>query len=115
MMRTFMSRSRKKNPISGWTTARSEKKDKRILNRSLRRHVNVAMKQEDREESVLPIPDEIMDKWSMSKDGKGWRDKVERPNCKNCKDKIVCLVDEDYKWGCSLWYRWHHYEKIMRK
>jgi hypothetical protein len=68
-----MSRSRKKNPIVGVTTAKSEKLDKRILNRILRHKVKNSMKTKDLselEEFLEPKKDEIMNVWKMQKDGK---------------------------------------------
>lgn len=72
-----MSRSRKKIPITGTTTAKSEKKDKRIINRILRHKVKATFKTKDLqelEEFLEPKKDEIMDVWNMSKDGKiNWK------------------------------------------
>ena len=48
-----MSRSRKKHPFCGMTTATSEKYDKRLANRSLRRRVRVVLSA-DIEADVLP-------------------------------------------------------------
>jgi len=72
-----MGKSYKKVPISGFTTARSEKEDKRILNRILRHKVKASLKSKDIEELEMflePKKDEVMDKWSMSKDGKKYYD-----------------------------------------
>ncbi len=52
-----MSRSRKKIAITGWTTARSEKKDKRIINRSLRRQTRRIL-EGDAEDAIFPIQDD---------------------------------------------------------
>ena len=68
-----MSRSRRKTPIVSWTTAKSEKEDKRIINRILRHKVKQTLKTKDideLEEYIEPKKDEIMDVWNMSKDGK---------------------------------------------
>ena len=69
-----MSRSRKQTPISGITTAKSEKDDKRILHGKLRARLRVAIKKMLSEESsegyVVPKYDEVHNKWSMAKDGK---------------------------------------------
>lgn len=68
-----MSRSRRKTPIIGWTTAPSEKEDKRLANRRLRRIVrNILRTQEDPD--VLPDLREVSDPWDMNKDGKQWID-----------------------------------------
>lgn len=64
-----MSRSRRKNPICGITTAKSEKMDKRFNNRKIRRRNKVILEKtfdEDRlvDEKVLT------NVWSMQKDGR---------------------------------------------
>ena len=110
-----MSRSRKKHAITGVTTARSEKEDKRIINRILRRSARKLLKQEDREEAIFPIPDEVMSPWDMSKDGRIRWDKEEKPSCLNCLEKMSCLVDETYKDGCKQWRRYQWYLKALRK
>lgn len=68
-----MSRSRKKRAVTGFTAAKSEKQDKRIINRVLRHKVKSAMKTKnlaELEEFIEPKKDEIMDRWHMAKDGK---------------------------------------------
>lgn len=69
-----MSRSRRKTPVAGWTTARSEKFDKKIIHRKMRRKVDKILKTivdpEDIAVADFPITDEIKDVWSMQKDGK---------------------------------------------
>lgn len=68
-----MSRSRKKNPITGITCAASEKEDKRRANRRLRRVVKCGIRCTDEEVRYLH---EVMDKrdvsnvWTFEKDGK---------------------------------------------
>ena len=65
-----MSRSRKKTPILGITTAASEKSDKQAANRKFRRIV----KQEvNAEEDVITKKREASDIWSFAKDGKRFR------------------------------------------
>ena len=64
-----MSRSRKKHPFSGITTATSEKQDKRLANRSLRRRIRV-MLATDVEVDVLPEMRDVSNIWAMDKDGK---------------------------------------------
>lgn len=64
-----MSRSRKKTPISGMTTCKSEKQDKRKANRKLRFAVRVAISNET---EILPELREISNVWSFGKDGKQW-------------------------------------------
>jgi len=64
-----MSRSRRKTPIGGVTTAGSEKQDKRDYNRRYRRVAKQAVEAGD-ESRPLPILREHSDPWSMDKDGK---------------------------------------------
>lgn len=62
-----MSRSRRKTPICGWTTAHSEKWYKRKVNRKFRRKVKlfiIAGKE------LMPIVDEVGDIYNFAKDGK---------------------------------------------
>lgn len=61
-----MSRSRRHTPIMGTTTARSEKYDKRLANRALRRETKMALKDE---KEVLPIVREVSNKYDFAKDG----------------------------------------------
>jgi hypothetical protein len=64
-----MSRSRRKRPSSGITTSDTEKQDKRIANRKLRRKVRVRLAI-DAEPETLPHVREVSDPWAMAKDGK---------------------------------------------
>lgn len=66
-----MSRSFKKNPITGMTCSESEKKDKEIANRKLRRKtktmmVDIALNSD----KILPKKKDTSDIWAFSKDGK---------------------------------------------
>ena len=62
-----MSRSKKKNPVKGITSADSEKDDKRNANRKFRRKI----KQEvNKGEELLPEVREVSNVWSFDKDGK---------------------------------------------
>ena len=63
-----MSRSRRRTPICGITTADSEKQDKRIANRKLRRKVRVAIRADA--EGELPARRVVSNPWCMDKDGK---------------------------------------------
>ena len=66
-----MSRSKRKTPVCGITTARSEKRDKQASHRKLRRHVAQALPLVDPEEATLPDKDrDLTNPWSMAKDGK---------------------------------------------
>ena len=64
-----MSRSRKKHPFCGMTTATTEKQDKRLANRSLRRRTRVLLSR-DVETDVLPELRDVSNHAAMSKDGK---------------------------------------------
>lgn len=61
-----MSRSRKKTPIRGMTLADSEKQDKRLANRKIRR-VNKIRVTGDQEPAHVR---ELSDPWGMDKDGR---------------------------------------------
>lgn len=62
-----MSRSIRKNPIFGITTAKSEKFDKRKYNRAFRR----VSKEKIKKGILAPISvKEVTNIWTMSKDGK---------------------------------------------
>jgi hypothetical protein len=63
-----MSRSRRKTPARGITTADSEKSDKVKAHRKLRRAVRIAI---DQNTDALPQEKEVSNKWTMAKDGKG--------------------------------------------
>ena len=63
-----MSRSRKKTPIRGMTLADSEKEDKRLANRRIRR-VNKVRVGRDQEPTHTR---ELSDPWGMAKDGRQW-------------------------------------------
>jgi hypothetical protein len=64
-----MSRSRRKTPICGNTTAESEKKDKTLSQRALRRRINqqIPLMHED---DVVPTMKEVRNASCMDKDGK---------------------------------------------
>ena len=66
-----MGKSRKKIPIGGFCGSGSEKLDKKIGNRRLRKKVN-QMIQQGNYDDVFPIMDEVINKYDMAKDGKGW-------------------------------------------
>ena len=73
-----MSRSRRKTPVRGITTAESEKQDKRIANRKLRRRVRSVLRRDA--EAPLPHLREVSDPWMMDKDGKAPFDPARHPN-----------------------------------
>lgn len=66
-----MSRSYKKNPFMG-IAGRSDKQDKRLANRRLRRviHTKLNSGNTDFDEVALPALREVSDVWDMAKDGK---------------------------------------------
>lgn len=67
-----MSRSQRKTPIFGMTSARSEKRDKQLWHRALRtkeHHRLTGLRDEG--EAFLPLTEnQVMSPWSMAKDGK---------------------------------------------
>ena len=81
-----MTHSRRKTPICG-NGGGSEKKDKIILHRRLRRIAKVMLKKLN-EDFMEPKKNEILNLWDMRKDGKSW---------------FGSFGDEEYK------------EKLMRK
>ena len=64
-----MARSRKKTPIAGLTSARSEKADKQAAHRRERRKVRTVLTVESAPE-LLPDRREVSDVWVYAKDGK---------------------------------------------
>lgn len=72
-----MSRSRKKTPILGMTTAGSEKSDKQEANRKFRRRI----KQEVADsQDVLSEKREVSDVWDFAKDGKQYMNSLAAKN-----------------------------------
>jgi hypothetical protein len=65
-----MSRSRKKSPAGGITTAVSEKSDKQMASRVARRVVREALARDP--DGLLPEKREVSDVWTFAKDGKAW-------------------------------------------
>lgn len=64
-----MSRSKRHTPVRGITTAASEKWDKRIANRAMRRHNKILVNKFG--EDALPLEmNQVMTTWQMGKDGK---------------------------------------------
>ncbi len=63
-----MARSRRKRPFTGWTTAKSEKDDKKLANRKLRRVSDAAVRRDP--EKPAPMLREVSDVWAFAKDGK---------------------------------------------
>ena len=67
-----MSRSHKHTPITGITTAASEKRDKVAAHRRERRRVRTALHTEPAAD-VLPHARELSNPWAYAKDGKVYR------------------------------------------
>lgn len=78
-----MSGSRRKTSITGNTAARSEKKDKRLSNRKLRRESNRVVGgcgcSCEVCSCVFPEKRDVSDPWLMAKDGKHYFDKNKHP------------------------------------
>lgn len=104
-----MSRSYRKTPISGITTAVSEKEDKRRCNRSWRRKIKQAI---FHEREIMPIQREVMNVWSMNKDGKRWwghmknRGDTVRYHGKWCRYAVTVTTAEEWR---------EMYDRMMRK
>jgi hypothetical protein len=64
-----MARSRKKVPITGITTATSEKSDKVSAHKRERRAVRTRLHDQPAAE-ILPTTREVSDVWTFAKDGK---------------------------------------------
>lgn len=64
-----MSRSRRRTPVCGITTARSEKEDKIAAHRRERRRVHTVLGVEPARD-LLPHRRELSNVWSYAKDGK---------------------------------------------
>ena len=72
-----MSRSRRKTSACGMTCSESEKKDKRIANRTLRRKTKQQLDENDSNLNEVIFVDrlrEVSDVWMMNKDGKQFFD-----------------------------------------
>ena len=63
-----MSRSRRRNPVRGITTSDTEKQDKRLASRRLRRKTRVALAAEP--DGPLPALRQVSSAWAFDKDGK---------------------------------------------
>ncbi|MDR2213995.1 MAG: hypothetical protein LBE21_10280 [Pseudomonadales bacterium] len=68
-----MSRSRRKTPIFGHTTARSEAADKRLWHKRWRSHQRDQLAAARPDDDIAPIPRHaVSSTWVMAKDGKSW-------------------------------------------
>ena len=65
-----MSRSRKKHPITGMTTAETEKEFKQQEHQRERANIRTALANFDADAEPLPHPKEFGDPWNGPKDGK---------------------------------------------
>ena len=73
-----MSRSYRKTPVVGMTTASSEKQDKRDANRRIRRRIRSILS-DDPLTDELPRWRELSNPWAMAKDGKQRIDPAQCP------------------------------------
>lgn len=64
-----MTRSRRRTPIIGFTTAGSERRAKRFASRALRRRIRVLLRRAAPPD-VLPTSRELSDCWAWPKDGR---------------------------------------------
>jgi hypothetical protein len=67
-----MSRSRKKTPIGGITTASSDARWKAMASRTLRHRVKIQLEQELHTDSFAGKRWDAVDPWTSEKDGKSW-------------------------------------------
>lgn len=68
-----MSRSRRKTPIYGIATAKSEKRDKQIWHARLRSRVRTdlaSIPPEQLDGYIAPVSNDVSSVWAMAKDGK---------------------------------------------
>lgn len=68
-----MGKSYRHKPIIGNTCAKSEKKDKDMCNKKLRRRAKLLLAKYG-EEFIEPLADEVFNEYLMSKDGKQYFD-----------------------------------------
>lgn len=68
-----MSRSRRKTKIFGHTGCPSEKEDKQLANRALRRISKIEIDSiDDFDNLIVPDINEVSSLWNFGKDGKSW-------------------------------------------
>ena len=68
-----MSRSRRKTPMFGYTTATSEAEDKRIWHKRWRAQLRGQLSRDATTDDFLPILQRAVSRpWNMDKDGKSW-------------------------------------------
>jgi len=68
-----MSRSRRKTPVFGIASAKSEKQDKKIWHSRLRSRIRTglaAVQSEQLDGYIAPVSNDVSSVWSMAKDGK---------------------------------------------
>jgi hypothetical protein len=76
-----MSRSRRKTPVRGITSASTEKGDKTRSHRLMRRKASQNLIQNDPDEATPPEKNfEALNPWAMAKDGKYRFDPIECPS-----------------------------------
>lgn len=74
-----MANSYRKTPVSGITTARSEKQDKKIWHSRMRAATRTHLRS-GRDIDVMPVEREVSNVWSFDKDGKSRFDPRKHPN-----------------------------------
>ena len=67
-----MARSRKKTPICGKTTARSDARWKAMVARTLRHRVKIQLEQELHTDDFSGFRWDAVNPWMSEKDGKSW-------------------------------------------
>lgn len=65
-----MSRSRRRTPICGLTTARSEADDKRIWHKRARARIRMLIHRAGADDTPVLDQREVSNPWSMAKDGR---------------------------------------------
>lgn len=65
-----MSRSRRKQPISAITTAKSERSDKKLWHKKLRSKEKQRLKSDDLDNYTPLTANEVSNPWTFAKDGK---------------------------------------------
>lgn len=73
-----MARSRRKTPISGITTARSEKSDKKLWHSRMRARLRTHI-MSGGDADLTPLVREVSNVWSFAKDGKSRFDPNKHP------------------------------------
>jgi len=89
-----MSRSRKKRPFTTYVVCHSQKEDKQLGNRRLRRiskQLTDTWAEQDLD-LIYPVMDEIMDVWSMAKDGPSHYSPFSMWHCNSWFEYYKCIL-----------------------